>query len=138
MSTLAFIAGAIFGGTLGILIMALCRIAASKSRKRGGTYISGPMTGLPDFNRVAFLAAEKALRDLGHEPVNPVYNGVPDKAPWHEHMRADIKMLMDCDVIVMLPGWMDSKGAKLEQCIAHWLGMRVVTLEQLRAEGRAA
>ncbi|MFA5027645.1 MAG: DUF4406 domain-containing protein, partial [Candidatus Methylomirabilota bacterium] len=34
-------------------------------------YISGPMTGIPEYNRAAFLAAEARLRALGLEPVNP-------------------------------------------------------------------
>ncbi|WP_319942079.1 DUF4406 domain-containing protein [Pseudomonas quasicaspiana] len=34
-------------------------------------YISGPMTGLPDFNFPAFAAEANRLRGLGFDVVNP-------------------------------------------------------------------
>lgn len=86
-------------------------------------YISGPMTGLPEFNKPAFFAAEEALQAMGFVVVNPARNGLPDTAEWHQHMRADIKMLMDCTAVAMLDGWWLSRGARLEQDIAKRLGM---------------
>jgi hypothetical protein len=88
-------------------------------------YISGPMTGIPEFNFPAFNAKAAELRAGGCEPVSPVENGVPAGAPWVEHMRADIRMLLDCDGIHMLPGWSKSRGATLEHSIAVQLGLRV-------------
>lgn len=93
-------------------------------------YISGAMTGLPDFNKPAFFAAEKALLDAGYEVVNPARNGLPDSAEWHQHMRADIKMLMDCDGVALLPGWGLSKGANIESEIASGLGFDVRTIDE--------
>ena len=93
-------------------------------------YISGPISGMPDLNKPAFMAAEEALRAAGFDVVNPVNNGLPDSAEWHEHMRADIKMLMDCDGVAMLEGWMRSRGAKLEREIAMQLGMTVKWLPE--------
>ena len=101
-------------------------------------YISGPMTGCPDFNKPAFFAAEETLRELGYEPVNPARNGLPDSAEWHEHMRADIKMLMDCEAVCMLPGWGSSKGATLEIDIACRLGMKCEALSVIVARARLA
>lgn len=89
------------------------------------TYISGPMTGLPGFNKPAFIAAEGELKIAGRNVVNPVNNGMPADADWHEHMRADIVMLMHCDSIFMLPGWSKSKGARLEWWIAKQLGFTI-------------
>lgn len=94
-------------------------------------YISGPMAGLPGFNKPAFFAAEEALRAAGYYPVNPARNGLPDTAEWHQHMRADIKMLMDCDGLAMLPGWEQSRGAKLEVSIAIVLGMQCNALSAI-------
>ena len=34
-------------------------------------YLSGPMTGYPDFNRASFHAAAAKLRDEGHWVYNP-------------------------------------------------------------------
>jgi hypothetical protein len=82
-------------------------------------YISGPMTGLPGLNKPAFLAAEKALKVKGYEVLNPVRNALPDTAPWEDHMRADIIMLMRADGVALLDGWEKSRGAKKEMTAAH-------------------
>jgi Domain of unknown function (DUF4406) len=93
-------------------------------------YISGPMTGMPDLNKAAFLAAADSLAGAGYKVVNPVYNGVPDSAPWQEHMRVDIAMLVGCDGVATLPGHMASKGARLEVHIARQLHMPVMSVAQ--------
>ena len=41
------------------------------------------------------------------------------------HMRADIKAMMDCDGLAILPGWQNSRGANAEINLAHALGMDV-------------
>lgn len=92
------------------------------------TYISGPMSGLPDFNYPAFNHAAASLRALGHNVFNPAENGLPTSASWPDHMRVDIRMLMDCDRVVTLPGASASKGAALEMQIARALGMPITTL----------
>ena len=86
-------------------------------------YISGPMTGLPDYNRPAFNSTALQLRRAGYEVVNPVDNGLPESSPWHHHMRADIGLLMRCDAVAWLPGWHQSKGAKIEIELANKLLM---------------
>lgn len=89
------------------------------------TYIAGPMTGMPGLNKDAFNAAADRLRAAGRYVFNPVDNGLPDSAQWHEHMRADIAMLVQCECIHLLPGWEGSSGARLEEHIAMRLGMRI-------------
>ena len=86
-------------------------------------YIAGPMSGLPDNNRPAFFAAEKALTAAGYSVWNPVRNGLPLDAAWSEHMRVDIAALVTCGRIALLPGWEKSTGANLELKIAVALGM---------------
>ena len=94
-------------------------------------YISGPMTGLPDLNFPAFHRAARSLRRLGLDVVNPAEINPDAALPWQQCMRADIKALCDCDVIALLPGWENSKGAHLELHIAHRLGLKVRTLASL-------
>ena len=93
-------------------------------------YISGPMTGLPDFNYPAFNAAAARLRAAGYNVVNPAEKYLPTSAHWSEHLRADIKAMMDCDSVATLPGWAASKGAKLELSVARPLGFTVLSVEQ--------
>lgn len=89
------------------------------------------MTGMPDLNFPAFHAAAVALRALGYVVVNPAEINPDSSMPWAECMRADIKALCDCDTLVLLPGWAASQGAHLETHVAHRLGLRIVTLEDL-------
>ena len=90
-------------------------------------YISGPITGLP-YEEVekAFNEAETRLKEQGYEVVNPLNNGLPTNATWNEHMRADLKLLLDCDAIYMLNGWEYSKGASLEYDLAIDLGFKLI------------
>lgn len=76
--------------------------------------------------REAFSDAEMRLRGMGFNPVNPFKNGLPDEAHWREHMRADIRLLLDCEFIYMLQGWELSKGAKLELDVASSCGIKVL------------
>ena len=98
-------------------------------------YISGPITGAPD-HAEKFKAAFVALVKLGHIPVNPLTLGEALKyklgrePTWHEYMREDIKALMDCDGILMLDGWEESKGAQFEAHIAKRLFIKRITLER--------
>lgn len=88
-------------------------------------YISGPMSGLPEFNFPAFFAAADELRGAGYEPVNPA-DGVTDTSKhWTYYMRRAIRLLLDADEIWMLPGWEQSKGATLEKHVAEQLSMPV-------------
>lgn len=82
-------------------------------------YISGPISGIP-YEEVekAFNEAEVMLQERGYEVVNPLKNGLPRESTWFQHMRADLKLLLDCDVIYMLDGWNNSKGAQIELKIA--------------------
>lgn len=89
-------------------------------------YLSGPMSGLPNLNRAAFDAEAGRLRAMGITVVNPAEVELPEGATWADFMRADIKELMSCTTIVLLPGWERSEGARLEHFIAVKLDMKVV------------
>jgi hypothetical protein len=93
-------------------------------------YISGGMSGLPDFNFPAFHRAAADLRARGFEVVNPAELDAADASPkeWHEYLRRDIAQLVTCDAVCMLEGWERSKGARLERHIAIELGMQEVFL----------
>lgn len=101
------------------------RIGPAFEPKKLRLYVSGPMTGLPALNFPAFMAAALQLRGLGFEAINPAeLNPDPGKS-WAECMRVDIKALMDCEGVALLPGWLDSKGARVEYDLAQTLGMEV-------------
>lgn len=86
-------------------------------------YISGPITGYDREERKrTFAAAAKHYEDLGYKAVNPM-EGEEEGLEWEDYMRRDIEKLCKCDAIAMLPGWEDSKGARLEYEVAMALGM---------------
>lgn len=90
-------------------------------------YIAGPMSGRPEFNYPAFHEEAERLRSLGHEVKSPAELGMESSGyGWRECMRRALQLLLDCDIVVVLPGWQDSRGASLEVKIAESLGMRVI------------
>lgn len=86
-------------------------------------YISGQISGLtPDEYRANFLEAARQLHAQGYEVISPIFNGVDATQPWQVNMKADIRLLLECDAIYMLPNWELSNGATLEREIAKALG----------------
>lgn len=85
-------------------------------------YISGPMSGLSEHNYPAFFAAAEIVRKEGDEPINPA-EGAPEGWTWEQYMRRAIALLLGADAILTLPGWQESKGARLEYVVAQHLGM---------------
>ncbi|MGV0982813.1 MAG: DUF4406 domain-containing protein [Polynucleobacter sp.] len=91
-------------------------------------YISGPITGYADLNRLAFEEAKRALEALDYMPISPldVCLTAPDYWKWEDYMRADIEAMMKCGAIMMLDGWEQSRGAKIEHDLAEALGFRFI------------
>lgn len=86
-------------------------------------YLAGPMTGYPNLNFPLFHSEAARLRAMGYEVVNPAEINADPKADWAGCMREDIRELVGCDGIALLPGWSKSRGASLELYIAEALGM---------------
>ena len=90
-------------------------------------YISGPISGLPHGNRPAFAEMAATLRSKGWEVVNPHDLFAADvEESWEGYMRKDLAALLTCTHIVLLPGWEQSRGARLEQLIADAVGILLV------------
>lgn len=92
-------------------------------------YISGPMSGLPDFNFPAFRVAATKLREAGYEVEDPAEKGVIDGWEWIDYLRYDLHRLIDCDGVAVLYGWPNSRGARLEVNTAEGLGLPVYGVE---------
>lgn len=101
-------------------------------------YVSGPMSGHPDLNFPAFHAAASALRAAGYDVVNPAEFGETPGRAWEDYLREDIKVLMDCTAVALLPGYKQSRGAMLELHIAQALSMDVRPLNQWLTQEQAA
>ena len=96
-------------------------------------YIAGPMAGIPDFNFPAFHEMAKRLREAGWEAKNPADNfGGRTDLSREIYIRADVAVLAACDAIVMLPGWQNSRGAKLEYFLAQEMGLEILDRNTLQ------
>lgn len=99
-------------------------------------YMSGPISGLDrEVARKLFTDAAVELAARGHEPVDPfdIPNDPGCDCPpevanhlWACCLRKDIRVLVDCDAILMLPGWPASPGARLELMVASSVGLKVL------------
>lgn len=90
-------------------------------------YISGKISGEnPELVKQKFQDAEADIEKMGYSPVSPLDNDIPWDAPWEEHMRADIKAMLDCDKVYALRDWDKSQGAQLEVFIAHKLSIPII------------
>lgn len=98
---------------------------AQVKQTRKKIYIAGPVTGVPGYLD-NFQRAERALRAKGYEPVSPVADGLVDGWTYRDYINRGFRLLMDCDGILLLPGFMESKGAALELHYALAVGMEVL------------
>lgn len=93
-------------------------------------YLSGPMTGLPEFNYPAFEAAAFELRANGDLVFSP-HEFLPPTKPSQKDLRRAFAayarfICEDADTIVLLPGWEKSQGATAELALAKCCGLSIV------------
>jgi hypothetical protein len=89
-------------------------------------YLSGPMTGYPDFNYPAFRKAADVLRTQGLEVFDPSECFDGDQTLLKEtYMREDITAVLKATLVVTLDGWEKSSGARLEVEVAKAIGVPV-------------
>lgn len=101
-------------------------------------YLAGPMTGIPQFNIPAFDNEALRLRAVNVDVVSPAeldgfemrqhllksatgsVEDYPEGMTWGQFLGRDIELLVDdgIEAVVVLPGWENSKGARLETFVA--------------------
>lgn len=104
-------------------------------------YLSGPMTGYPDFNKQAFADAAFKLREMGFDVVNPHQLPEPFTTGdadynWRQYLARDLEKIVGdtaIEGVVVLPGWENSNGAKLEVLVSQYLGLKVWPLDAVLA-----
>jgi hypothetical protein len=97
-------------------------------------YLSGAITHQTNFKEY-FARYEAELRDKGVTDIfNPAAIEWPEDVKWETCLKYDLKFLVDCDCIVLLPNWRLSRGAQLEIYVAEKLGIRIVEFHDLIQE----
>jgi hypothetical protein len=98
-------------------------------------YLSGPMSGHEDFNFPAFNGAALVLRSRGYAVINPAENfGGICKYDRETYMRADIGHVLAAGIVIVLPGWQGSVGARTEVQVAFQCGTPVYTFEEFTSK----
>jgi hypothetical protein len=95
-------------------------------------YLSGPITGVPDY-RARFSRAASVVRGLlSHaEILNPAEAQERPGWSWADWMLYDLILLRGASCAVFLPGWKGSPGARVEREFASGLGIPIVELTEL-------
>ena len=96
-------------------------------------YLSGPITGVPDYKTKFRVAADQARRY--HESrtceeiqiVNPARISI-ENGTHAEYMELCFMLLKKCDIMCMLPGWEKSFGAVQEYGYAKAKGIEIEEL----------
>lgn len=90
-------------------------------------YISLPISGKHSYEISRNLGLGcKYLQAEGYQIVTP-YDASPNaNASYAEHMGKDIQALLECDVVLMMPGWEDSRGCQCEKATAEIYGKEIV------------
>jgi len=87
-------------------------------------YISGPMSGKPNYNRERFWRMEHAVKIKGCRVLSPAHHN--KEMTYSEYMKLSIEMVFNCTTVIMLQGYGDSKGAMAEQALASSLGKKIL------------
>lgn len=101
-------------------------------------YLSGPITGNPDYKK-QFAWSAKVLKRMGYEVINPAalsYALPIEELSYDTIMEIDMLLLSKADYLIQLPGWENSRGANRELGYAQATDKLVVSLEDLLKEGR--
>ena len=73
-----------------------------------------------------FIEAEKALKALGHQVINPATEQ-PQGKSWDWYMvRSNEFMLKNKPICYFLKNWKKSKGARFEHEMAYYLGLIII------------
>lgn len=98
--------------------------------QRPRVYIAGPMTGIDNYNREAFMAAASEIANTAR--LLPVHTAWLELGyDYEDYIRISLDLVGLCDVITALPGWENSIGAQREVRRAEQLGIPHIELSEL-------
>ena len=110
----------------GVSLMRAYTVGALDERKQTKVFISGKISGLDYYVAYGkFANAERTMQQMGYATVNPMKIC---KRNW-SWLRCMIKCLWAiffCDKIFQLPGWQESRGARIEYKWAKLLRKRIL------------
>jgi hypothetical protein len=122
---LAIVASTLVGLLVRFTVVTFLTAEGGNSVRKRKIYISGPITGDPNYRKV-FNYYEEAVRIKFPEAeiLNPVTfcADIPDGSRWETYMdRCRIVLREEATDIFMIPGWTNSRGAQEEFEISRFL-----------------
>jgi hypothetical protein len=103
-------------------------------------YLSGQMTGLPDWGEAQFTEGTEFLTYFGFRVYNPYLIDPPTHADHNDdrydlvrYSYRDLGLIQNLtpengDFVAVLPGWENSRGCKAEVALAAWIQVPVYRL----------
>ena len=94
-------------------------------------YISAPIAGYEKGERKEFFSKKAdMIRKMGFEPINPMNKIDVDYNDSREiHLRADTRLLLNCDEIWFFGYWYKSDGCLYEMEVARNCGIEIKFVE---------
>lgn len=87
-------------------------------------YVAGPMTSIPEYNYPAFYKAKELLESIGLVvEIPPELCPQQDGFTYTDYFKADIEGMLQCEILVLLPGWPQSPGARAEMILGATMAM---------------
>lgn len=115
-------------------------------------YVAGPMSGVPQHNIPMFDRVTDALRNFGYTVISPAELDEPEVREealadptgsvnnisgmtWGDFLARDVKLVSDeATGIALLPGWQQSRGARLEAFIGLLCDHRFAEVDTFQDE----
>lgn len=100
-------------------------------------YIAGPMSGLPEYNYPAFMAAAVMLAETHPDAliVNPAENFERETGlPYPTYIRRSFEQVLSATHLYVLAGWENSQGARAEIAMAGLLDLPILFQNSLKPE----
>ncbi|MBK5254327.1 MAG: DUF4406 domain-containing protein [Peptostreptococcaceae bacterium] len=99
------------------------------------TYIAGPISGMEEEAFRNFAKAEEELNSQGYAVLNPMIDAKFTLSfSYMDWIKHGLFLLDLADAIYMLPGWENSKGARLEHAYAECRGIKIIYAEEPAGE----
>lgn len=92
-------------------------------------YNAGKISGLSYLDAYnKFDRYDKDIERRGMLPVNPMKVGLRPRRPWWMHLVYDLGLLIGCSHVVFQHDWEESRGARIEHCVARLLRKKIIYL----------
>lgn len=85
-------------------------------------YLSGPITGIENFNKELFKTIKNKVESLGFTCID-THDICEEDWSWNKCMKKSIQYMMKADIVFFIDGWQNSKGCKIENRLVVELGI---------------